>query len=891
MVQEYRIPPEDFLSALKVEETRNKSGKLKIFFGMSAGVGKTYAMLESAQQCSREGENLAIGVINTHGRLETARLLEGLKCIPLKKINYKDTVFEEMDLDEILRIKPSLILVDELAHSNIPGTRHPKRWQDVMELLDAGIDVYTTLNVQHVESRKEFVESITGIVIRETVPDLILERASQIELIDIPPTELLKRLKEGKVYLGPQSEMAAKNFFIEDRLTALREIALRFTAEKVDHDLHGMMIAGEHVKKWKATERLMVAVSHSPNSQYLIRSTRRRAFKLDCPWIAVHVDDGSVLEENESLMLAKNLSLARDLGAEVITTTDPDIPKALERIVRYKNVTQLIFGRSPSASFLDFFMGGTLVHRLTRNISDIDIQIIHTPHLIGAMKYKKFFSFTSKLTSYLSISLILGVISLGNVIALSYLSIRTIGFIYLLAILILSLFFDRGPILFAAALSTVIWIAGFIYNIEGSLYNDLNNIVFVFLYFLTAMITGIFSTRIKEREKLLQKREESTQAIYEIVKDIATAPSEQQVFKSVKSRLGNILSGNCQVIVKQPDNGLIFEENMDEKEKAVAIWVFEHGKEAGWTTETLPSVSSLYVPLQGHKEIVGVLSYHPKNLQKPLSIEENNLLHTVAQQLANYIERSFSEERTRQREYLLKIEKLHQTLFNSISNEFRNPLVSIKNAVQHLKNEKSIMDISDTETSVDEIENSSENLSHFVENVLVMAQLGTGFFSLNKSSHDIHELISACVSNLKKSLINHKLLINASDKIPLISFDFALIEILLCNLILNAITYSPEGTQVEIEAKISDGNFRLAVKDQGCGIPPDQMPFIFKKFYRIPGNTIEGVGLGLPIAKAIAEMHQGKLDVENRKEGGAEFYFLLPLKDQIIETTYKLKKL
>jgi two-component system, OmpR family, sensor histidine kinase KdpD len=898
MTEDYRVPPEEYLSALRQEEWRSGKGKLKIFFGMSAGVGKTYAMLEDAQQRKREGENLVIGVINTHGRQETARLLEGLSIVPLKNITYKGTTFEEMDLDEILKIKPSLVLVDELAHSNVPGTRHPKRWQDVLDILDAGIDVYTTLNVQHVESRKEFIESIAGVVIREMVPDLILERASQIELIDIIPAELLKRLREGKVYIGPQSEIAAKNFFTEDRLTALREIALRFTAEKVDHDLHGMMIAGEHehTKRWKTTERLMVAVSHSPYSQYLIRNTRRRAFKLDCPWIAVHVDNGSILEEKDNQMLAKNLALARDLGAEVITVTDPDIPKALERIVKYKNVTQLIVGRSPTTSILDFLTGGNLVNRLMRSISDIDIHIIHTPSAIGR-KYRKLFSFTSHFGSYLLILIILGIITFGNAIALSYVGVKTIGFTYLLAILILSLFFNRGPILFAAALSTFIWTIGFhqYYVDNSTTSSDLNNNVFVFLYFLTAMITGVLSTRIKEREELLHQRENGTQAIYEIVKEIATAPSEEQIFKSVKEKLGRILNGTCEVMVNEQDGGLIFEENtsvaLDEKEKAVAAWVFENGKEAGWTTETLPSVSCLYIPLKGHKEIVGVLAFCPKNPQKHLSIEENNLLHTAAQQLANYLERSISEERARHREYLDKIEKLHQTLFNSISHEFRNPLISIKNAVQHLKTEKSIMNIPDRETSVNEIENSSENLSHFVENVLIMAQLGTGFFSINKTINDIRELISACVTNLGKTLVNHKIKVNIQGDIPLLFFDFSLMEILVCNLILNAVTYSPQGSLIEIEAKMIDDNFRLAVKDQGPGIPPDQAAFIFKKFYRIPGNGIESVGLGLPIAKAISEMHNGTLEVENRTTGGAVFYLTLALNKQNGETAYRLKKL
>lgn len=895
MIEEDRLPPEEYLpAAAKEEESRSKKGKLKIFFGMSAGVGKTYAMLEDAQQRVREGDDLVVGVVNTHGRQETARLLEGLKVIPSKKITYKGTTFEEMDLDEILRIKPPLVLVDELAHSNVPGTRHLKRWQDVIEILDAGIDVYTTLNVQHVESRKDLVEGITGISIRETVPDLLLERATQIELIDITPAMLLKRLKEGKVYLGEQSTVAAQNFFQEERLTALREIALRFTAEKVDHDLHGMIVTREHTKGWKATERLMVAVSPSPHSQYLIRSTRRMAFKLDCPWIAVHVDDGSIMDEKDNAMLSKNLALARELGAEVITTSDPDIPKAIQRIAKYKNITQIIVGRSPTSSLFEYFFGGTLVDRLTRDITDIDVHIIRKPHLLGSKKHGTWFYFTSTITSYLIILGVIGLITLGNFLAMPYIGFKTIGFTYLLAILMLSLFFSRGPVLFSAALSAVVWNLVFIMHFQKTYY-EWDDIAFVVFYFLTAMVTGIFTSRIREREVLLQRREEKTQAIYEIVREIASAPSVQHLFKAVTERLGTLLNGKCELIIRDPEDGLILDDKVsiynDEKEKAVATWVFEHGKEAGWGTDTLPSVQYLYVPIKGFKEIVGVILYRPFKPQQPLSTEELNLTHTVAQQLGNYLERSFTEERARQREYMLKIEKLHQTLFNSISNEFRSPLMSIKKAVQHLKGEKSDLAAPIGASSpVDEIESSSENLSHFVENVLIMAQLGTGFFTLNKELHNINELISACRANLKKSLLNHRLKVTVEENVPLLSFDFSLMEIMVCNLLLNAIAYSPEESTIEIEAKLTNGFFRLAVKDEGPGIPPDLIPMIFEKFYRIPGTVAEGVGLGLPIAKAIAEMHHGKLEAKNREEGGAEFYLLIPI-EFTVEKAHKLKKL
>ncbi len=346
--------PDQLLKAIQEEEKRSNLGRLKIFFGMSAGVGKTYAMLQEAHERIKEGVHLAIGTVNTHGRQETEKILEGLPIIPEKWIEFKNKAFKELDIEKILEIKPQLVLIDELAHTNVPGAKHSKRWQDVIEILDSGIDVYTTLNVQHLESRKEIVESITGIIVQETVPDLVLERATAIELIDIPPTELLQRLKEGKVYLGEQSVIAAENFFKEDHLTALREIALRFTAEKVEHDLHEILALG---RGWKTRERLMVAINQAPFSQQLIRSVRRFAFELDAPWTVVYVDTGVKLNIADQSRLNKHLQLARELGAEVVTTHDLDIPNALKRIAKQKNITRLVVGRSTKNSFFrNFFI-------------------------------------------------------------------------------------------------------------------------------------------------------------------------------------------------------------------------------------------------------------------------------------------------------------------------------------------------------------------------------------------------------------------------------------------------------------------------------------------------------------------------------------------------------
>lgn len=880
---EQRPDPDALLKFLQTEEKKSKKGRLKIFLGMSAGVGKTYAMLEDAQNRAKEGVDVVVGTVNTHGRKETAGLLEGLKIIPEKWIKYKDTVFEELDLDEILKIKPQLVLVDELAHSNVSGSRHPKRWQDVMEILDAGIDVYTTLNIQHIESRRDLIENIAGISIRETVPDIIIDTASEIKLIDISPQELLQRLKEGKVYLGTQSEIAARNFFQEDRLAALREVVMRLAAEKVDHDLHEMITSIERKQSWKPHEKFMVAINHSPHSQKLIRTTRRLAFHLDAPWIAVHIDTGVPLDAEEQEMLSKNLALARELGAEVITTQDPDIALTLERIARQKSVTQIIIGRSPKRPFWDFFNRFSMVDRLVTEINDIDVHIIRqVPFGFPKPKIRlRRPAFKSSILSYLGVALFVLALTSINWFLSAFVNYRIIGLFFLLGTLFLSLFFRPGPIIFGVLLSAVIWDYLFIPPIHAFVINTSEDeIIGTILFLITGTVTAILTSRARARQEMLLKREVSTQAIYEIVKEIATAPSTKHILTSIKERLGKVLNGTCELLIKQIDNGLIFESDspllQDEKERAVAEWVFENGKEAGWTTNTLPSAKSLYIPLKGFREIVGVLRFQPK-LNKELSPEELNFLYTVILQLSNYLERTFAEERERRKEQINQIEKIYESILNSISREFQRPLNNIQEGIKELKHEKVMHQEKMGTKSIRKIESSSKNLSRIVENITAMSKLSSSLIPSFKEPCDVKDLILVCCDLVRNSLKNQELKTIIPDNLPLVMMDFALIQILICNLLFNAIDFSPPNSTIEIEVKKTDENLIVAVSDEGKGIPAHMANLIFEKFYKLPGTESSGVGLGLAVAKAIAETHQGKLKVENREVRGSRFSLYLPL--------------
>ncbi|KIC75546.1 Sensor protein KdpD [Neochlamydia sp. EPS4] len=883
MVEEDRPDPEALLQLINREEEKSKGGKLKIFFGMAAGVGKTYAMLEDGQQRRLEGVDIVIGVINTHGRKETAALTDGLESIPEKSISYRGNIFTELDIDTIIKRKPHIVLIDELAHTNVPGSRHTKRWQDVIEILEAGIDVYTTLNVQHIESRKDVVEEITGIVIRETVPDSLIERASQIELVDITPTGLLRRLKEGKVYIGPQSEIAAKNFFQVDRLTALREIALRLTAEKVDHDLHGLLPSAERSSLWKPSERLMVAISSSPHSQRLIRLARRYAFTLDAPWIALHVDNGKKLSEKDQKQLAKNLSLARELGAEVITTADTSIGIALKRMAKQKNVTQIIIGRPQNTLFKKLMGMSNLLDILNQEASGIDVHVIHHDASVplNASPWAKV-EFTSTYKDYgWALFFTLLIAMLGGVCSL-YLSYQMVGFIFFFFFLGFSLFLGKGPLVLSATIFSLIWSMLFLPSFNSPYFGEME--IGLFLSFAAATcVLSILTDRIKKREQLLRHREEKSQVLYEIVKELATTSFNKELFLSICARLNNLLDGRAEIFLKKVDDGLMIHVETDllkdEKEKAVATWVFENTKMAGWSTDTLSSVNNLYLPLKGFKETVGILAFRP-NFPKVIQQEEITLLQTICQQVAHYVERTFKEEKLRKNEYLKQIEKVQHNILSSLSLEFKTPLHSIRGAARELKSAELAKNAELRSHKIQQIEESSNYLNRMVENIVTMSQLSTGFLKVSKKLLSLSEVIEASVASLQKNLEKHIIKVEVDKDIPPIYYDFSLIELLLCNLLINAAAYSLPGKEILISSHKMENFVLLSVADEGPGIPLNFIPRLFEKFYRIPGTPSNGMGLGLAVVKTIADLHQAKIEVHNRPKRGTVFTLYFPLENQ-----------
>lgn len=814
-MNEDRPNPDELLKAISFEEKSKHRGRLKVFLGMAAGVGKTYAMLEDAHKLVKEGYNVVVGIVNTHGRKETEELLQGLTIIPEKLLSYKGSTLEELDLETILTLKPDVVLVDELAHSNVPGSRHPKRWQDVEELLDNGIDVSTTVNVQHIESLKEIIETIAGITIRETVPDSIIESAASIEMIDLTPKELLQRLKEGKVYIGDQAEVARVNFFQEDRLTALREIVLRFAAEKVDHDLRGMVSTIERASGWKPRERLLVAISHSPHSQKLIRTTRRLAFALNAPWIAVHVDTGKALEAEDTQMLVKNLTLARDLGAEVITTQDPDIAVAIERIARQKQATQIIVGRSPRKPFLGLWKRKSLIDRLATDCEDLDIHVIRQAPHVHEYKRKKPLK-PAAIAPYFAILCWVWLFTLINMLIEPYVGYKVIGFLFLLGISVLSLFYTKGPVFFGAILYGISWDYFFIPPVGTfSMANEDNNML-LGLYVLTAIVTGILTDRARVHKDMLAKREESSHALYEIVRLISSSPSSSEIVQAVKAQLEAVLNGNFEFLIKRPENGLSFEEGTDPKEKATATWVFENDKEAGWSTDTLAASKYLYIPLRGYKDIVGVLTFRPHE-ERPLTFQEKNFLYTAGQQLAYYLERRFTEEQERQKELLEQVERIYDQMLKSFTPTRDAAL--------------------DTMSSV--------------------AKMGGRIAPQHMEQCDIKAIIEESIQKMQAQHTSHLIKVTLDNRLPKMRLDQAQIELLLGNLLTNAIQTSPSGSHITTTATFSNNNVYITIEH--------------------PGDSSNKDVWGIAVAKVIARAHKGSLQQESLQPHGTRFSLRLPV--------------
>ena len=886
MTNDDRPDPERLLQALKNDEAKKHVGKLRLFFGMSAGVGKTYAMLTAAQELRAAGVDVIVGVVETHGRSETEALLHGLAVIPKKAIDYKGTQLSEFDLDAVIARKPAYVLVDELAHSNAPGSRHPKRYQDVLELLDQGINVFSTLNIQHLDSLNDVVRRITGVTVRETVPDSLLQRADEISLIDISPDQLLMRLREGKVYLGDRKLAAAENFFKEESLTALRELLLRATAERVENQLQdlrqNLIISG----RWNTVERLLVAVSHSPFSEDLIRATKRHAAAMRAPWIVLNVDTGSAHTEIDAEQLRKNLRLAQELGAEVVTTAAHNVVAAIARIARERDITQIIVGRPDRRFWRDIFQGGTILDRLVRLKLDIDVHVIR-PHIEGSDALRKPASMAPRIET-VPILTALAIVACASILSWflePLLGYRAVGFVYLLAILLLAFRSSFSAMLVAAGLSAFAWNYFFIPPRFTFIITEPEDFMMFAAYFVAASIAGLLTTRTIKQERLLRQREMRTQVLFDFVRALVELEGIENLAREIDRRTQRLFQARSCLLV--PDNkyrnlGRVDCDKaieMDTNDWAVAAWVFENQKAAGWSTETLSQVRSLCLPLQISDETIGVFLFRPIEPTK-LSHEQSDLLIAFCHQTAVALQRELLQIQNRELALLEESEKLHQTLLNSISHELRTPLTAIIGFAAALRDPKLQSNADNRESLAGEIVASADRLNHVIENLLDMSRLQSGSLHLNLEWFDVEDLIGETIKQSHSLLRDRKVKVSAGQQPVLLRGDYGLLLHALSNLLRNAALYSPAGTGIDITVGTTNDQMSIAVADRGPGIPPEELKNIFEKFRRLPQSPAGGIGLGLSLSKSIVELHKGHIRAASRNGGGAEFTIELPITER-----------
>lgn len=729
MAEDSRPNPDALLAALQRDERQQRRGRLKVFLGMSPGVGKTYAMLEAARRELATGRDLVIGYVETHGRAETDALIAGLPTIPRRIFEHRGVALGEMDLDAILARRPSLVLVDELAHSNAPGSRHPKRHQDVVELLDAGIDVFTTLNVQHVESRAETVREITGATIHETVPDSLLDDAD-IELVDLPPTELLARLAQGKVYVAERAAEAVKSFFREGNLTALRELALRLAAEHVGQDTQHFRTAHSIERVWKTGPRLLVALSPSPLSESMARWTRRMADNLRAPWLAVFVDTGRPLVEGEQKRLTANLALARELGAEVISTSDEDVVAAVLRVARQHNVTQIIVGKPAGWRVLDLLRGGSVLSRLIRESGNIDVLCVRAdgaearPREAGLRPV-----FASSGRQYLVAFGVVLISTLLNLLFRSWTGHYTPSLIYLLAVVGLALFVGRGPVLLAAAAGALLWNYLFLPPTYTLYITSFQDALMFGMFFVVALAMGQLTARLRAQQAAERERERQATALYLLTRELADGKDLAELLGVVVRQLSEVFAAEVAALL--PESGT--EESLvaypfgtlavSEKELSVASWAYRNAKPAGRSTDTLPSAEALYLPLTTTSGCLGVVGLRFRS-GRLLSQAQRGLLDSFVRQIALVLDRQRLRDAEQGAQLLAESERLGKTLLNSVSHELRTPLAVITAASGALKGAADLTEMQ--ARLVGEIEQAGARLNRLVRNLLDVARLESG---------------------------------------------------------------------------------------------------------------------------------------------------------------------
>lgn len=883
MSEPHRRPdPDQLLRLAKQEEAAATRGRLKVFFGASPGVGKTFAMLEEARSRKAEGLDVVVGVVETHGRRETEALLTGLDILPRRTIEYRGVTLTEFDLDAALTRYPRILLVDELAHTNAPGSRHAKRWQDVEEVLDAGIDVYTTLNVQHVESLNDVVAQITGVQVRETVPDAIVDRADQIELADLSPDDLLRRLREGKVYVADQATRAIDQYFRKGNLIALRELALRRTAQRVDEQMRGYMQAHGIREVWPAGDRILVCIGPGPEGPRLVRSARRMATVLRCEWVVLHVEPLAPqgLSPSEQERLLETMQLAEELGAQTATLSGHSIREEILAYASAHNITRILVGKPhPRRRWLR----DSIVDGLVRQSGSADVYV-----LSGALEGEtsqpaprrppgpRMWEF---LTALATVSLCTAL----NWLVFRHINLTDVAMVYLLGTILVAARTSLWPAVAASLGSIALFDFLFVPPFGTFSVTDLDYIATFAVMLAVSLVTSYLTLRVRGQAEAARAREQRTGALYALSRELAAATAVDTLTAAARKHVDSALGVRSIVLLPAPDGRLALPDGttgsqLDERELSVARWVVDHGVAAGKGTDTLPAARGLYLPLTGgagSAGVLGIFADESHDLQHPAA---RQLLDAFASQTALALERVLLATRNQQTQMEVEAERLRTALLSSLSHDLRTPLGAITGAASTLRDDAALIEPGARTELLETIMQEAGRMNRLIGNLLDMIRLETGALAVQPDFQPLEEVIGVALIRLDERLQGRPVETHLPSDLPLVAIDGILIEQVLVNLLENAIKYTPPGTPIEISAEGDDDFVTVTVADRGPGLPPGEERKVFDKFYRLPSTEApSGVGLGLTICRGIVRAHGGRIWAENRQGGGLAVKFTLPV--------------
>ncbi|HEV7612859.1 MAG TPA: two-component system sensor histidine kinase KdpD [Steroidobacteraceae bacterium] len=892
-LSEQRPDPDELLARVTRQEAEERRGRLRIYFGSSAGVGKTYAMLVAARKLKAEGRDVVVGVVETHGRAETAALLADLEVLPPKSMPYRGKDLSEFDLDGTLQRHPSLILVDELAHSNVQGARHPKRWQDVEELLAAGVDVFSTLNVQHLESLNDVVGGITNVRVWETVPDTVFDEADEVVLVDIPAEELLERLKTGKVYVPQQAERAANNFFRKGNLMALRELALRRTADRVEGDVQAYRVDKSIGSVWKTANALLTCVGPDAGAERVVRAAARLAGQLNAEWHAIYVETPGLqrLPAARREKILRTLNLAKELGAATAVLADADVATSVIAYARNHNLSKLVIGRDPARRLWPWQRSsGQKLAMLAPDIDLVEIGRADGQMQNGDLKSSSWpvssgtdsnGRHKSKRFRYLWAALACVAVTLLSIPLADQFDRSNIVAIFILTVVLVAVRFGRGASALAAVLSVCSFDYFFVPPRFSFAVSDVQYLLTFCIMLAVGLITGQLTAGLRFQARVAGHREERAGSLYEIARDLSGAVQVDQVVKISDESIERTFRASAALLLPNAAGQLAATSSRADTaftvDIGIAQWAFDKGQPAGFGTDTLPGSEILYIPLRAPTQARGVLAVRARNRRLLHIPEQRQLLDTFAALIAIALERVHYVEVAQGAVVRMESERLRNSLLAALSHDLRTPLTVLVGLAESLALTKPPLSPPQLE-SAEAIQDEARRMSALVGNLLDMARIESGEVKLNLQWQPLEEVVGSALNAARGMLKQHVMEVNIPRDLPLVRIDALLIERVLVNLLENATKYTPPGSKITLAAEPVADRLSVSVSDNGPGLPAGREEAVFQKFTRGERESATpGVGLGLSICRAIVEAHHGTIVASNRRGGGAQFTFALPL--------------